>query len=826
MAVGDEIYLRGDSNREGSIRLLVGPDTGTLGKPNLRLQALVGGAWVDSELDSAAGLTVGTTAGTVAAGDDSRITGAATAASVTAEASARSTADALLAPLANPTLTGTPAAPSAAAATNTTQIATTAYTRLAVPDVVAGTASATPASGDTVLGLVSGVLKKFASRLVQDTWLGALTGEVARALSAHLADQPLSVRAFNAKGDAIRVTGVSTTASSTTVNATGGAFVAGDVGKVFSIPFGTTGNKVFTSTIASRVSATQITVTVAPTATTSGQIGTYGTDDKAAFAAAYAALPATGGTIFVPAGKYLMSFAGADAVSNLISAVAITKPDVFIIGTGDASEICFVGVTTADFNSGGTDNGAGYDTATVFAFTSTSGGGVRDLRITGQHITGTDTALTNLRPRAKGIGITNCQRVNCTGITGKGIPGNLINWAGNTGVEATSTVHCVADHCVAEHCGESAFNHMGGTYKCAISNCIGMYSGYHGLETGCIGLTCTNNVFSFNLRWGITQVGNGGAFTGNVCDANGTALNLGAFNLQYNNGTSSGTKNVIVGNWFRSTGATFGFACNGGCSDWIFSDNYVEAQYTAWINSDNGALGCSGWRLSGNKLYNPNSTGAVLTIGTPCSKFVVSENNIEGGDNGLYITYVMTGTPDYQGAETNDVYCQDFSISDNRISNSSVRSAYIQGYYFTFTSNNCIPLVGATEIGTVGYAYKSQIRGNFLRNVSGTQTLNFSGNERSMSVADNSGGGYDLVGSKSYTPTLIATNSQITTTVTVTGAALGDAATAFHSVSLALVSLDAYVSAANTVTCLFKNSTGGNVTPAAGTLTAYVRRAA
>ncbi len=46
---------------------------------------------------------------------------------LTAEAAARIAADALKAPLASPALTGTPTAPTAAAATNTTQVATTAF---------------------------------------------------------------------------------------------------------------------------------------------------------------------------------------------------------------------------------------------------------------------------------------------------------------------------------------------------------------------------------------------------------------------------------------------------------------------------------------------------------------------------------------------------------------------------------------------------------------------------------------------------------------------------------------------------------------------------
>jgi hypothetical protein len=49
---------------------------------------------------------------------------------------------ALKAPLADPTFTGVPAGPTPAAATNTTQIATTAYTRTAIPDVLNAAGSA------------------------------------------------------------------------------------------------------------------------------------------------------------------------------------------------------------------------------------------------------------------------------------------------------------------------------------------------------------------------------------------------------------------------------------------------------------------------------------------------------------------------------------------------------------------------------------------------------------------------------------------------------------------------------------------------------------
>jgi len=66
-----------------------------------------------------------------------------TPAQVLSDISAASVASvALKAPLESPQLTGTPMAPTAAAATNTTQLATTAYTRTAIPNVLNASGSA------------------------------------------------------------------------------------------------------------------------------------------------------------------------------------------------------------------------------------------------------------------------------------------------------------------------------------------------------------------------------------------------------------------------------------------------------------------------------------------------------------------------------------------------------------------------------------------------------------------------------------------------------------------------------------------------------------
>lgn len=81
-------------------------------------------------------------------------------------------------------------------------------------------------------------------------------------------------------------------------------------------------------------------------------------------------------------------------------------------------------------------------------------------------------------------------------------------------------------------------------------------------------------------------------------------------------------------------------------------------------------------------------------------------------------------------------------------------------------------------------------------------------------------------GSKTQDWADLASGAEQTTTVTCTGAALGDLAEASMSVDLAGTKLTAYVSSANTVTVIHRNDTGGNVNLASGTLRVATRRIA
>jgi hypothetical protein len=79
-------------------------------------------------------------------------------------------------------------------------------------------------------------------------------------------------------------------------------------------------------------------------------------------------------------------------------------------------------------------------------------------------------------------------------------------------------------------------------------------------------------------------------------------------------------------------------------------------------------------------------------------------------------------------------------------------------------------------------------------------------------------GTVDLSASAAFDPSSINSGSQITTTVSVLGAALGDYALASFSIALAGVTISAFVSASSTVTVVFTNNTGSPVDLGTGTL--------
>ena len=82
----------------------------------------------------------------------------------------------------------------------------------------------------------------------------------------------------------------------------------------------------------------------------------------------------------------------------------------------------------------------------------------------------------------------------------------------------------------------------------------------------------------------------------------------------------------------------------------------------------------------------------------------------------------------------------------------------------------------------------------------------------------------DLHGSAAWNAGEIANGAEEAKEVTVTGAVLGDYAVASLSIDIIDLVLDAQVTAADTVTCVLANNTGGAINLAAATVYARVFR--
>jgi hypothetical protein len=83
-----------------------------------------------------------------------------------------------------------------------------------------------------------------------------------------------------------------------------------------------------------------------------------------------------------------------------------------------------------------------------------------------------------------------------------------------------------------------------------------------------------------------------------------------------------------------------------------------------------------------------------------------------------------------------------------------------------------------------------------------------------------------LKATATWDPASIASGGTVTTTVTVSGASLGDFTLASFSLTIAGLQLTSYVSAANVVTAVLSNLTGAAVDLASGTLAVLVLKSA
>lgn len=250
----------------------------------------------------------------------------------------------------------------------------------------------------------------------------------------------------------------------------------------------------------------------------------------------------------------------------------------------------------------------------------------------------------------------------------------------------------------------------------------------------------------------------------------------------------------------------------------IDGESRVGATYGIWV----GAFGASGTAtpgeicLTGNTVKNTTDTGIFVSSGA--GSYPPEIVHITGN--------VLTGCGGTAGIEVSGTSAiRDVFVSDNVLrSSGEILISTTTGGTAAIVTDNIVSWTGTIDRSIYAKATTVIVTGNVC---TGTITSG-TGLEYSATnlVVDGNHLGGTLKGSKTFDPTSLSDGAGETTTVTVTGAALGDYAWASFSLDTSGITITAWVSAANTVSVRFQNETGGPLDIGSGTLRAFVRKIA
>lgn len=298
-----------------------------------------------------------------------------------------------------------------------------------------------------------------------------------------------------------------------------------------------------------------------------------------------------------------------------------------------------------------------------------------------------------------------------------------------------------------------------------------------------VGCSVFGNSFNRNTGSQMTVSGSGNSITGNLFA--GGAYSTTAV-------TISGARNVMSANTHRSTRLGVEVDITGRSN--LYTGNQLYAS---------GAIRVSGasCKVDGNSLDQMSCTSAVLTAGNEWwisleSTATASSVNCNTLNNNA------GGVTDVGGIRVKNTAPQAHSNNFNAFAGSSNGAIALR----VETSNasvvgnseaNCTTFISASTVGG------SEYRANYP--VSSTAAI-------------------PSQGSATWDPASIAAGASTSTTVAVTGAAVGDYVRASFSLTLGGLVLTGYVSGANTVTVVLHNPTAGTVDLASGTVKVVVEK--
>lgn len=208
--------------------------------------------------------------------------------------------------------------------------------------------------------------------------------------------------------------------------------------------------------------------------------------------------------------------------------------------------------------------------------------------------------------------------------------------------------------------------------------------------------------------------------------------------------------------------------------------------------------GCGAWNVVGNTILMIGAiadTGIYLTNNVANSSGADSGHNIQGNRVVKYVGATLT----------NGLLCDGAQDKNHRLIGNSL-------YGDTFDCR----LATGTGWEVIGNRWANTGFSSVVQVVYGP---NFGTN-----LTVNTTSGFTIDGSAVFDPPNLVDGTGTSTTVTVTGAVLGDFVAVSFSLDLQSITVTGYVSSANTVTVRFQNESGGAIDLASGTLRARVSK--
>lgn len=549
-----------------------------------------------------------------------------------------------------------------------------------------------------------------------------------------------------------------------------------------------------------------------------GATGDGSTDDTAAIQAALDAASAAGrGTVYFPAGTYI--------VAPTTTTRLIVYSNVELIGDGDVSTI----QVKTDAGNYATVIGPADDSTALSNFT------MRDLRIDQNAAANTTcniaTGNASIAQHAVRVFVGSDIRIervrfdSCCGINTVTLNGTSVErvsvrdcrfrFVPTTGVSGydNSAVYCEAtDHEV-----------IGCTFEADIgSKATGAIETHGGPS-----LVSGNRVSGYLHGVNIVTEASGSLPTNNI-NVVGNTISDCVIGIRLWSTTGKSLRSVKVANnaisvaqvshanTSRNAGIEFVYIAGGTLEGSFDGIDIVNNQITF---EDEGA----------GRSY----TAAHLCAGILCYPYGAQSNLLISGN--VIRRAPATGI---KVASNGSQAIKNVKIAGNLISdfgqNVSLISSYRAAFFFTYAISDMVvdgnvlkddyaTRRGQLDIywdGTAGNsATRCIYRANLLAAADGTsfsRTLTPSMSVEPLAAI--------LVGTKTWDPASVAAGAQTTTTVAVTGATVGDPVSVGFSQDLQSMQLSGYVSAANTVTAVLRNGTAGAVDLASGTLKACVWR--